>query len=367
MTASAHYTKLNDWFKVRNEPLVIAGPCSAESEEQLFQTAEQLVSTGVVSAIRAGVWKPRTRPNSFEGRGAEALAWLQKVKNDLQIPVATEVANAYHVEECLKAGIDILWIGARTTVNPFYVQEIAEALQGTNIPVFVKNPIHSDIGLWIGALERLEKVGIQKLAAVHRGFYTDVDAPYRNEPKWEMSFALRAKAPNIPIICDPSHIAGKRSLVEQVSQTAMDIDLDGLMIESHITPDSALSDAAQQLTPADLHAMIDRLILRSAEPRNDKAHSELDQLRADIDQLDTELVQILNQRMNLVNTIGEIKVQNDISIFQMDRWFELLKKRGNQGQQLHLSPALIQELFQIIHKYSVEKQNEVFQKKYSQE
>lgn len=363
MTAALKLKAIREWFDVRREPLVIAGPCSAESEEQLFETSKQLVESGAVSAIRAGIWKPRTRPNSFEGIGPHALPWLTRVKEELQIPVATEVANAQHVEHCLRAGIDILWIGARTTVNPFYVQEIAEALKGTDIPVLVKNPIHSDLGLWVGALERLEKVGIQKLAAVHRGFYTDSDAPFRNEPKWEMSFALRAKAPDIPIICDPSHIAGKRNLVEQVSQTALDINLDGLMIESHITPEKALSDAAQQLTPADLVSMINRLILRSSEPRNENAHLELDQLRTKIDGLDQQIVNLLKDRMDLVREIGQIKVDNDISIFQMDRWFEILAKRGLQGKELELNTALIQELFQTIHKYSVERQNEVFQNK----
>lgn len=362
MTAAVKLKEIKDWFKVRHEPLLIAGPCSAESEDQLFNTSKKLTESGRVSVIRAGIWKPRTRPDSFEGIGSTALPWLQRVRNELHIPVATEVANARHVELCLEAGIDILWIGARTTVNPFYVQEIAEALKGTDVPVLVKNPIHSDLGLWIGALERLDKMGTSKLAAVHRGFFTDQDAPFRNEPKWEMSFALRAKAPDIPIICDPSHIAGKRNLVEQVSQTAMDINLDGLMIESHITPDKALSDSAQQLTPSDLVAMIDRLILRSSVPRNDKAHTELDSLRSEIDSLDEKLVDLLRKRMDIIQNIGKVKVDNDISIFQMDRWFEILAKRGLQGKDLQLNPALIQELFQIIHKYSVEQQNEVFQK-----
>lgn len=362
MTAAQKLKTIDSWFKIRREPLLIAGPCSAESEEQVFQTAKELVESGSVSAFRAGVWKPRTRPDSFEGIGSRALPWLQRVQQELNIPVATEVANARHVEHCLEAGIDILWIGARTTVNPFYVQEIAEALKGTDIPVFVKNPIHSDLGLWMGALERLDKQGISKLAAIHRGFYTDQDAPFRNEPKWEMSFALRAKAPEIPIICDPSHIAGKRNLIEQVSQTAMDIDLDGLMIESHVSPEKALSDSAQQLTPSDLIAMINRLVIRNSTPRNASANSDLDRLRNQIDQLDEKLVALLNERMSIVQNIGEVKVENDISIFQMDRWFEILAKRGEQGDQLQLNPALIQELFQIIHKYSVERQNEVFQK-----
>ncbi|KAB2814025.1 chorismate mutase [Phaeocystidibacter luteus] len=354
---------LHEWFNVKGHPFTIAGPCSAESEEQVFETSRQLVESGKVSVIRAGVWKPRTRPDSFEGIGPNALPWLQRVQSELNVPVATEVANARHVEHCLKAGIDVLWLGARTTVNPFYVQEISESLKGVDVPVLVKNPIHADLGLWMGAIERLEKAGVKRIAAIHRGFFAENSAPFRNEPKWEMSFALRAKAPEIPIICDPSHIAGARDLVEQVSQTAMDINLDGLMVESHITPDKALSDAAQQVTPASLSAMIDRLIIRSAEPRNEEAHSQLDALRNSIDEIDEDIVELLFKRMDVVDTIGKVKVENDISIFQMDRWFEILAKRGLQGKNLNLSPALIQELFQIIHKYSVERQNESFNKK----
>ncbi len=354
---------LSKWFDIKDHPFLIAGPCSAESEEQLFETSKQLVESGKVSVIRAGTWKPRTRPDSFEGIGPSALPWLQRVKSELKTPVATEVANAKHVEFCLDAGIDVLWLGARTTVNPFYVQEIAEALKGVDIPVFVKNPIHADLGLWIGALERLEKMNVSKLAAIHRGFFAEKSAPYRNEPKWELSFALRAKAPNIPIIGDPSHIAGKRDLLEQVSQTALDINLDGLMIESHITPDKALSDAAQQLTPSDLIAMIDRLVIRSSEPRNEIAHELLDKLRDKIDGVDEEIVRLLNDRMKIIDEIGLVKVNNDISIFQMDRWFEILAKRGLQAKNIELNPSLVQELFQIIHKYSVERQNDVFQKK----
>lgn len=364
MTTLPHKTQettLTDWFTNRSEPFLISGPCSAESEEQVFETSKQLVETGKVSVIRAGVWKPRTRPDSFEGIGPNALPWLQRVQRELQIPVSTEVANARHVELCLEAGIDMLWLGARTTVNPFYVQEIAEALRGVDIPIFVKNPIHADLSLWMGALERLEKVGNHKLAAVHRGFFTETSAPYRNEPKWELSFALRAEAPNLPILCDPSHIAGSRNLVEQVSQTALDINMDGLMIESHIQPEKALSDSAQQLTPSALASMMDRLIIRKSEARNEVANEMLGQLRHSIDEVDEEIVSLLFKRMGLVNQIGEVKFQNDLSIFQMDRWFEILAKRSSQSEDLNLSPAMVKELFQIIHKFSVERQNDVFQ------
>lgn len=353
---------LHEWFNIKSEPFLIAGPCSAESEQQVMETSKRLIETGRVSVIRAGVWKPRTRPNSFEGIGSPALPWLQRVQRELNTPVATEVANAQHVEACLKAGIDVLWLGARTTVNPFYVQEIAEALKGVDIPVLVKNPIHADLGLWVGALERLQKADVKKLAAIHRGFFSENNATFRNEPKWELSFALRAEAPDVPIICDPSHISGKRELIEQVSQTALDINLDGLMIESHVTPDKALSDPAQQLVPEDLGSMMERLVIRSSEPRNELAHDLLDKLRGQIDNLDEQLVNNLFKRMEVVDQIGSVKMDNEISIFQMDRWFEILAKRGLQGKNLDLNPALIQEIFQIIHKYSVDRQNEVFKK-----
>lgn len=358
----AHTDKINSWFEIRRQPLLVAGPCSAESEDQLLRTARELANSGTVSAIRAGLWKPRTRPDSFEGIGHVGLNWLQSVQMETGLPVATEVANARHVEACLKAGIDILWIGARTTVNPFYVQEIADALRGTDIPVFVKNPIHPDLGLWLGALERLDQAGINKLVAVHRGFYADQSAPYRNEPKWEMSFALRVKAPDVPIICDPSHIAGRRNLIEQVAQTALDIDLDGLMIESHYNPDIALSDAPQQLTPTDLIALMDRLVVRSAHAGGARTHEQLDQLRTKIDGLDEQIVELLSQRMGLVDKIGAVKAEHDISIFQMERWFEVLSKRGIQANDVELNSGFIQELFQVIHKYSVERQTGVFQR-----
>lgn len=355
--------KLQEWFPGNGTPFVIAGPCSAESEEQVLQTARELASLGKVSAFRAGVWKPRTRPGSFEGIGTPALQWLVKAKAETGLPILTEVANAQHVEACLEAGIDAVWIGARTTVNPFYVQEIAEALRGTDIPVLVKNPIHPELSLWVGAIERLTHVGLNKVGAIHRGFYANQTAPYRNEPKWDLSFELRAKLPEIPVLCDPSHIAGKSELVPQICQTAMDIRLDGLMVETHITPEKALSDAAQQLTPAVLGKVLKHLKIRREEPSEFKVEQELSQLRGNIDQLDEEIVRLLRERMDLVDEIGQIKYESDLSIFQMERWVQILERRSQQAGQLNLSKAFVEELFQIVHKYSVERQTEVFRKR----
>lgn len=277
------------------------------------------------------------------------------------LPVATEVANAWHVEEVLKHGIDMIWIGARTTVNPFYVQEIADALQGVDIPVLVKNPLHPELGLWIGAIERLERAGISKLAAIHRGFYTTKPSPFRNEPKWELSFELRARLPQLPILCDPSHIAGNRSLLRQVAQTAMDINLDGLMIETHIAPDKALSDASQQVTPENLARLMDSLIIKTEETDEAASQQKLLELRHAIDDLDHDLIKTLSKRFDNVNTIGQIKMEDQITIFQMQRWFEMMNDRKTEGAKYNLDEFL-HELFSIIHKYSVKKQTEIIHK-----
>ena len=245
---------------INKKPYVIAGPCSVESKKQLLSIAQQIKD--ITDIFRAGVWKPRTNPNSFEGIGQQALKWLNSIQKEVGLRVATEVATAKHVEQCLKAGIDMLWIGARTTVNPFYVQEIAEALKGVNIPIFVKNPIHPDLGLWLGAFERLNKAGIQQLTAIHRGFYCYEKSTFRNDPRWELPIKLREEVRELPIICDPSHIAGERQMIAEISQIAMDLNLDGLMIETHINPKAALSDADQQITPKKLHQILAQLVLR---------------------------------------------------------------------------------------------------------
>lgn len=353
------FMKALPWKSKPGQPLVVAGPCSAESESQVVETALALAASGRVVAFRAGVWKPRSRPGSFEGIGISALPWLVAAREASGLPVMTEVANAQHVEACLKAGLDALWIGARTTVNPFYVQEIAEALRGVNIPVWVKNPIHSDLGLWIGALERLDAVGIGFVAAVHRGFYADRPEPFRNEPKWELSFALRSRVPDVPIVCDPSHIAGKRSLVEQVARTALDLQLDGLMVESHTNPDKALSDAAQQLTPDALNALLEGLDVRRGTPEDAEALRVLSELRSTLDGLDSELVHLLQARMDLVAAIGHLKAKHGMTVFQLDRFRHIFQARGEEAAALGVHPSLIDELFQVVHKYSVQKQIEV--------
>lgn len=342
-----------------NNPFLIAGPCSAESEAQILTTANALKASGKAAVFRAGVWKPRTRPGSFEGIGKPALKWLQKAKLQTGLPVATEVANPWHVDEVLKHDIDMLWIGARTTVNPFYVQEIANALKGVQIPVLVKNPLHPDLGLWMGAIERFKAAGVLKIAAIHRGFFTTKPSPFRNEPKWEMSFDLRAEMPDLPVICDPSHIAGKRELLQQVAQTALDINLDGFMIESHCNPDTALSDAAQQITPVQLTTLVDALVLKSENTDEEIIQKKLIDLRSQIDSLDTNLLEILRNRFTQVEAIGQIKKQDDITVFQMKRWFELMTDRQKSGQKLHLDAAFLQELFGLIHKYSVKRQMEI--------
>ena len=303
--------------------------------------------------FRAGLWKPRTSPNSFEGVGNKGLKWLQKVREKTGLKVATEVATAKHVEFCLKADIDMLWIGARTTVNPFYVQEIAEALKGVDIPVLVKNPVHPEIGLWVGALERLNKVGITKLAAIHRGFHSYKKSVYRNDPKWDMPIKLRERLIDIPIICDPSHIAGNSELIEDIAQTAMDINLDGLMIETHLEPKKALSDSNQQILPLELRSILQNLILRSNKLRDQKFRNELRAFRDKIDVLDEEIIGLFRKRKQIVEQIAILKDQNKLTIFQIERWFEILKTRKKYANNLNLDDEFITEIFDLIHKYSI--------------
>ncbi len=351
--------KFADWGFTGPDPMLIAGPCSAESEEQLLETARGIAATGRASALRAGVWKPRTRPGSFEGIGKPALSWLEKAKAETGLPVLTEVGSTAHVEEALKYNIDAFWIGARTTVNPFYVQEIAEALRGVDIPIMVKNPLHADVGLWVGAIERFHAVGIKRLAAIHRGFYTDQPAPYRNEPRWELSFELRTQLPEVPILCDPSHIAGSSNFIQQVAQTAMDINLDGLMIETHCNPAKALSDSGQQVTPAQLEQIIGNLILRSEEADEEVIRQKLQVLRETIDGIDHDLIKTLKARFDQVDEIGRIKLADDITVFQMARWFDVIKNRKSFGSSQGLDENLLHELFSVIHKYSVKRQTDI--------
>lgn len=341
--------KITRFFK--KKPVIIAGPCSAESETQVLAIARQIKNE--TDVFRAGLWKPRTSPSSFEGVGNIGLKWLQKVRLELGLKVATEVATTKHVESCLKAEIDMLWIGARTTVNPFYVQEIAEALKGVDIPVLVKNPVHPEIGLWIGALERFNKVGINQLAAIHRGFHNYKKSVFRNDPKWEMPIKLRERVMDIPIICDPSHIAGKAELIEDIAQTAMDINLDGLMIETHLEPTKALSDADQQIRPLQLNLILQNLILRSSKLRDQKFRKELRELRKKIDVLDEEIIGFFNKRKEIVEQIALMKDEKKLTIFQIERWFEILQTRKKHAKNLQLDEQFVAEVFELIHKYSI--------------
>ncbi|MDP7567640.1 MAG: chorismate mutase [Flavobacteriales bacterium] len=342
---------------ISKKPFVIAGPCSAESEEQVLKIAHEIKNT--TDVFRAGVWKPRTKPNSFEGRGKGALNWLKKVQQETHLKVATEVATAKHVELCLEAGIDMLWIGARTTVNPFYVQEIAEALEGVDIPVFVKNPIHPELGLWLGAFERLNKVGVKQLSAIHRGFYSYEKSAFRNDPKWELPIKLREEVRDLPIICDPSHIAGSAALIEDVSQTAMDINLDGLMIETHNNPTAALSDADQQIPPNHLKEILNNLVVRDTKLRDEVFRNELLNFRNQIDLLDNKIVSILNDRKKIVEEIANFKAKNQLTIFQIDRWFDILHNRKQLAKELGIDEQMIAEIFELIHKYSILTQTKI--------
>ena len=345
---------------IQKKPFVIAGPCSAESEEQLLQIAEEIKDK--TNAFRAGIWKPRTSPNTFEGVGEKGLRWLQNVKQVTGLKTITEVATAKHVELCLKAEVDMLWVGARTTVNPFYVQEIAEALRGHNIPVFVKNPIHPELALWAGALERLYKSGVTKLAAIHRGFFTYESSVFRNEPKWEIPIELKKNFSELPIICDPSHIAGKPSLIFELSQIAMDLDMNGLMIETHQFPKQAWSDAHQQISPKELKEILKNLILRKRRFEDNHQNLELKNLRGLIDELDEQMVEFLNSRTDLVKKIADFKFQKNITIFQLERWHEILKLRKQQANKLGLDNKMIIDIFEVIHKYSIITQTKIMKK-----
>ena len=345
---------------IHKKPYLIAGPCSAESETQLLTIAKAV--EGTADVFRAGVWKPRTKPNSFEGIGKDALSWLKTVQQETGMKVCTEVATAKHVELCLESGVDMLWIGARTTVNPFYVQEIAEALKGVDIPVFVKNPIHPELGLWLGAFERLNKVGVKQLAAIHRGFYSYEKSVFRNDPKWELPIKLRKEVRDLPIICDPSHIAGKATLIEDIAQTAMDINLDGLMIETHNNPAVALSDAEQQITPEELKNIMQNLVLRDTKLRDEQFKGQLLDFRNQIDNFDTQIIGLLNNRKQVVEQIANFKNENRLTIFQIEIWFEILNTRKENASLLGLDEQMVEELFALIHKYSILTQTQIMRK-----
>lgn len=348
----------SDWTGVK-KPFIISGPCSAESEEQVLQTARELAQTGKVDLLRAGIWKPRTRPNAFEGIGVKGLSWLKKAGEETGLPVATEVANSKHVEECLKHDIDVLWIGARTSVNPFSVQDIADALKGVNIPVMVKNPINPDLQLWMGALERINNAGITQLAAIHRGFSSFEKTPFRNVPKWEIMIELKSHAPDLPIICDPSHIAGNRDLIPLISQKAIDLDMAGLMIESHISPMTALSDKDQQVKPEELETILNELTIRKPTVISPVLQDKLKTLRNDIDGIDEHIIELMSSRMEIAGKIGAYKKDNNITILQLQRWDEIVSKRISMGKAMGLSEVFMDKMLQMIHQESIRIQTEI--------
>lgn len=358
MNASLDILPLSSWINTEGKPLVIAGPCSAETEEQMLETARQIKKEGFAHVLRAGIWKPRTRPGSFEGMGEAALPWLQAAKEETGLPVAIEVANPQHIELALKYGVDILWVGARTTVNPFNVQELAEALRGVDVPVLVKNPVNPDLQLWIGALERLNQAGVKKLGAIHRGFSNAQETKYRNSPMWNIAIELKTLFPELPVIGDPSHMAGKRSLLFEIAQRALDLNYDGLIIESHRDPDKAWSDASQQLTPPALAEMLHELHVRKESYPTDY-QSQLEVVRGKIDHLDRELLENLANRMSLVEKLAEYKRDNNVAAYQVDRFREVLETRAAWGKSLNLYPNLVDELFKLVHMESIRKQTEV--------
>lgn len=344
-------------FKLAH-PLVIAGPCSAETEEQVLKIAHELKNSDV-SIFRAGIWKPRTRPGGFEGVGAIGLKWLQKAKAETGLLMATEVANATHVKLALEHDIDVLWIGARTTVNPFAVQEIADALNGSDKIVLVKNPVNPDLSLWIGALERLEKANIKNIGAIHRGFSTYEKTKYRNNPEWQIAIDLQNKFPNLPLLCDPSHITGRRDMIQEVSQQALDFNFDGLIIETHCDPDNAWSDAAQQVTPAKLKQIFIDLKVRKESDDADDFTKKMNMKRAQIDEFDSKLIQILGKRMKISDEIGLLKKEKNVAILQNKRWNEILGKMILDGEEKGLSEEFILKLFKAIHQESISHQEKV--------
>ena len=349
---------LHKWLPAKQLPLVISGPCSAESREQVLATARQLAMIPQVKVFRAGIWKPRTRPSKFEGIGNEGLKWMQDVKAETGLLTTVEVAKPEHIEAALNAGIDILWIGARTVVNPFSVQELAEVLKGIDIPVMVKNPLNPDVKLWLGALERLNASGITRLVAIHRGFYYYKHSIYRNQPMWEIPIEMQWQFPHLPIICDPSHISGRRDLLQGISQKALDLGMAGLMIESHIQPEQALTDADQQITPSVLAEMLKNLHVRQFSG-NKEFQTKLEHLRHEIDKMDAELIDILAKRMNIVEEIGQYKKDNNITVLQIRRWSEIIYDRLNLGEKAGLQKDFLLRMLQLVHKESIRRQENI--------
>src|SRR6187401_1071786 len=345
--------------KWNKRPLIISGPCSAETEAQVMETATRLANTGKVDMLRAGIWKPRTKPGLFEGIGVKGLAWLDKAKKLTGLPITVEVATAKHVEDALQFEVDVLWIGARTTVNPFSVQEVADALKGVDIPVLIKNPINPDLELWTGAIERIQKAGIKQVGMIHRGFSSYGNTEFRNAPMWHLPIEMKRRYPGMPLICDPSHICGNRSLLQSVAQKSIDLDFDGLMLESHIDPENAWSDAKQQVTPERLLEMLDAIKWRYETAEEKEFITALEKLREQINHLDDELIQLLGQRMKIADKIGEYKKNNNVTILQTSRWNQILEKAYAKGDSLGLSKEFITKYFDAVHMESINHQNKV--------
>ena len=341
----------------QERPFVIAGPCSAETEEQVMTTARELAMNGCHN-FRAGVWKPRTKPGGFEGHGEKALPWLQRVKRETKMNVATEVATPEHVELAMKYGVDIFWIGARTSANPFAMQALADALRGSDVPVLVKNPINPDLELWIGALERLNQAGVTRLGAIHRGFSSYDKKIYRNLPMWQIPIELHRRIPELPILCDPSHIGGRRELIAPLCQQAMDLGFGGLIVESHCDPDSAWSDARQQVTPDVLDYILSLLVIRDEHTTTEG----IQQLRKQIDELDNQIMDVLTKRMRVCREIGQYKKEHNMTVLQTSRYNEILSKRGAQGALCNMAPEFVAKVFELIHEESVRQQIEIINK-----
>ena len=345
--------------KWNKRPLIISGPCSAETEEQVIETAKRLSNTGKVDILRAGIWKPRTKPGLFEGIGVIGLSWLMEAKKITGLPVTIEVATAKHVQDALQYEIDMLWIGARTTVNPFSVQEVADALRGVNIPVLIKNPINPDLELWSGAIERLQKAGLKQIGMIHRGFSSYGNTDFRNAPMWHLPIEMKRRFPDMLLVCDPSHICGNRTLLQSIAQISIDLDFGGLMIESHIDPDNAWSDAKQQITPETLVDMLNDLVWRRENTTEQVFITALASLREQINQMDDELLDLLGQRMKIADKIGAYKKTNDITILQTNRWNEILERAFQKGNFLGLSKEFIIKYFDAVHLESINHQNKV--------
>ena len=335
-------------------PIVMAGPCSAETEAQVMQTAQALARKGC-HIFRAGLWKPRTKPGGFEGQGQKALPWLRRVKEETGMLIATEVATPQHIELCLKHSIDVLWIGARTTANPFAMQALADSLHGVDIPVLVKNPVNPDLELWIGSMERINRAGIRRLGAIHRGFSSYGGKIYRNSPMWQIPLELRRRIPALPILCDPSHIGGRRELIAPLCQQAMDLGFDGLIVETHHTPDQAWSDAQQQVTPDRLDVILSHLVVRDKQ----QTVEAIDQLRRQIDDLDNQLIELLSNRMRICREIGRYKREHNITVFQASRYNEILEKRGAQATHCDMSAEFVATVFENVHQESVRQQMKI--------